>query len=86
MTPEKCDGFHVLEQKVCYPINFGNPKRLMQTQNYSETMEIVKDSHMVHFWNGMTKKIRQDVTKETPYVSLARRFCPAVFNTVEVFF
>lgn len=86
MKPERCHGFTALPKNYCYPIDFRESRKLYVVNNLKEVMTSVKSSFMVHFWNMYTSKTTQDVRFQTPYVVLARKYCPKVFGTIEMFF
>lgn len=86
MTKHSCDGFNVLPRNVCYPIPPKYHKKLFEEDEYAETMRLVNDAYMVHFYGRFSNSMRQFVNDQTPYVTLAKKYCPEVFKTIVDYF
>lgn len=74
-----CEGFHVLPNKLCYPITGLSWKMFFNEQYTEQALRAVEDSVVVHFWNNISKKTPLKVDSNAAYVVLAKQFCPKTF-------
>lgn len=78
-----CQGFHVLEQNLCYPIEYEKWEDLLTVKNSYSVMKKVEKSLVVHFWNKFSKNKKVDVRSNVPYAQLARKSCPKLIKTCD---
>jgi lactosylceramide 4-alpha-galactosyltransferase len=86
VPPQNCQGFNVLREGDCYPVEFNHWPDLMNEQNAHLVMKKVEDSFVVHFWNKFSKKKSLRVESNAPYIQLARKSCPKVIEKCEKYF
>lgn len=79
-----CDGFHVLKKSICYPIPHSFHKYFFTEQHTDQLLRRITDETIsVHFWNGLTKDFLVQIHKKSPFMILAKKFCPRVIAATE---
>lgn len=73
-----CKSFHVMRKETCYPVGGMQASQLFTDSLGPKTMEVVKDSLVVHFWNSATKGWKLKKSQSAAYIQLAKEFCPKV--------
>jgi lactosylceramide 4-alpha-galactosyltransferase len=81
-----CKGFHVIPKDMCYAIYGTQFSKLFDDADAEKTMELVKDSLLVHFWNKLSSKTVLRRNQKAAYIQLARMHCPKVFKIEKEFF
>ena len=81
-VPWTCGNFTILKQHKCYEIGWPEWDKLFKASKSRETMNRIKDSYFVHFWNDKGFKVNLSKTKDlgVPYIRLARTYCPKVMD------
>jgi len=81
-----CNGFHVLDENICYPISGIEWKKLFTEQHAGEVLQSIEQSYFVHFWNKLSQNERIACNSSAAYVQLARKFCPKTFSLCQSYF
>lgn len=82
MSPDVCEGFHVLKKFICYPIWTLRQNYPFEVQHFNYTMRAIRKSHMIHIWGNLNKENSLNINETTAYVFLAKNYCPKVFHTI----
>ncbi|XP_033183907.1 lactosylceramide 4-alpha-galactosyltransferase-like isoform X1 [Bombus vancouverensis nearcticus] len=80
MTTSRCHGFKVFSPSTFYPIHYEKWKIYFETKDKNTTMQIVDKAMAIHVWNKFSKFEKVDVNNDVPYVIIARKHCPKIFN------
>ncbi|XP_006572148.1 lactosylceramide 4-alpha-galactosyltransferase isoform X2 [Apis mellifera] len=80
MSTSRCQGFKVFPPSAFYPIHYDNWKVYFQTKNKNATMKILEKAMAIHVWNKLSSAEKVDVNSDVPYVNIARKHCPKIFN------
>jgi lactosylceramide 4-alpha-galactosyltransferase len=86
MTPERCDGFHVMPPFAFYPVHWENWKLYFDETNSDLTMRSIKQSYGIHVWNKFSINQQVRVGSKHPYGLVAQRFCPKVYESSGLIF
>ncbi|XP_070509463.1 lactosylceramide 4-alpha-galactosyltransferase-like [Chironomus tepperi] len=81
-----CNGFHVLNEDICYPINGLEWNQLFNEQHASKVLQSVEHSYFVHFWNKLSQHEKIACNSSAAYAQLARKFCPKTFSLCHEYF
>lgn len=81
-----CEGFHLLETKLCYEVPYYDYDQLFNQDYTDEVMKRTKNSIVVHFWNFMSRLTKLETSSNAAYIVKAKQFCPAVFKASGNFF
>ncbi|KAG5674234.1 hypothetical protein PVAND_004214 [Polypedilum vanderplanki] len=81
-----CNGFHVLEDSLCYPVKGTKWELLFDEKIGNEIVELTKNSLVVHFWNKLSHMQKLKCESNAAYTQLARKFCPKTMSYCEDFF
>ncbi|KAL7047420.1 hypothetical protein ACKWTF_002895 [Chironomus riparius] len=83
---KNCNGFHVLDDDVCYPISGQKWNKLFEEQHAIEVLQSVEQSYFVHFWNKLSQNEKIACNSGAAYAQLARKFCPKTFSLCQDYF
>ena len=81
MTLDRCEGLQVCPPSSFYPVHYSNWQLLFTSNASTEIMEEIKAARAVHMWNSMSKDA--EVDEDSPYMQLAREYCPIVYDGCE---
>lgn len=77
----ECEGFHIVPRQYCYPLNNPSWERYFQEADAAETMKWV-----VHFGNFLSHEKTVNINTTAPYIQMAQKYCPKVFEGRKDFF
>lgn len=81
MLPENCLGFKVYPPKGFYAVPWPKWDMFFDPEKLNKTIEMTKDSIIVHVWNNHSIKRTLDVTTKAAYNVIAKKNCPRVFSS-----
>ncbi|KAL7297980.1 hypothetical protein TKK_0008992 [Trichogramma kaykai] len=73
-----CKGFQVFHPSVFYPIPYQEWERYFHDDLDGQILKLIGKSKIIHVWNKLSK--REPVTDKSPYSTVAKQFCPRVFE------
>lgn len=79
---EQCDGFHVLAQKTCYPVDWWHWKKLFDERYADNIMKMINGAMTIHLWNTLSKRKKINIDKDTAFNRIAQIYCPRVFESM----
>lgn len=88
----KCLNFTVIPTRFCYPVFYGEWKRIFQDEHKNYIFSILNNTkaYFLHVWNKMQEfdktvfKLKFD--SRSAYMHLARTHCPKVYKSLEKYF
>lgn len=83
---KSCQGFHSLNNSLCYEISYPEWKKLMEENFTEEVLRRVENSVAVHFWNHVSRSVTLKSDSRAAYTMLGRQFCPKVMESCGEFF
>ncbi|CAO1341100.1 unnamed protein product [Diamesa serratosioi] len=86
MNIERCRGFQVLPQEYFYAISFPDYAKFFEEGYLKETMEKLKNSIIVHIWNKLSESTKLSVNSTSPYIHMAKQYCPKVIEACGEYF
>lgn len=86
MTPEKCSGFQVYPPRKFYPIPWWNWELYFDTDKFNKTIDMIKDSIIIHLWNKLSKNRKLKVNTKAVYGVVADMYCPKVYRSCGEYF
>ncbi|XP_037044794.1 lactosylceramide 4-alpha-galactosyltransferase-like [Bradysia coprophila] len=81
MTREQCKGFRVYPRSVFYAVSWERWKLFFDVSMTNTTLQLTKNSTVIHVWNDMSKKIIVRIGSHTAYEVAAKINCPRVYET-----
>lgn len=86
MTPERCLGFKVYPPSAFYAVPWPKWDLFFDTNALNKTLEMTKDSIVIHVWNKHSIKRKLKVGALAAYGVAAAKNCPTVYNSVGEYF
>ncbi|XP_017755212.1 PREDICTED: lactosylceramide 4-alpha-galactosyltransferase-like isoform X2 [Eufriesea mexicana] len=86
MTATRCHGFKVFPPSAFYPVHYYQWKVYFETKDKNATMKMLEKAMAIHVWNKLSKYEKVFVNSDVPYVVIARKHCPKIFNNCEEVF
>jgi lactosylceramide 4-alpha-galactosyltransferase len=80
LSTQRCNGFQILSNKEFFPVPYQNWELFFEESGSEETMEKIKGSFGVHFWNKLSRLTKVLVGSRQPYSLMAARACPRVYS------
>lgn len=86
MTPEKCLGFKVFSPKNFYAVPWPKWEYFFDVDKLNQTMDMIKDSMVIHAWNKHSIKQKFKVGTKAAYGLVAEKNCPKVYASTGEYF
>lgn len=86
MLPEQCLGFKVYPPSGFYAIPWPKWEMFFDPNKLNETIEMTKDSIIIHVWNNHSIKRKLNVNTKAAYNVIAKKNCPQVFSSCGDYF
>lgn len=86
MSPEQCLGFKVYPPSAFYAIPWPKWYMFFDEDKLNKTMEMIKDSTVIHVWNKHSKQRKLKVGTKAAYGVVAQKNCPKVYLSSGSFF
>ncbi|XP_030751737.1 lactosylceramide 4-alpha-galactosyltransferase-like [Sitophilus oryzae] len=83
MAGQTCKDFQIYPSNTFYPISWQDWESYFNPDKMDHVMEKIKDSYVVHVWNKLSKDKRVHLYEESPYLKLAREYCPETVRNLE---
>lgn len=85
MTEEKCQGMKVLDKILFLPIWYTGHKLFFYKRYAKKLADFVENnSYTAHIFSRMNRHMRLEKGAEAAYFILAEKYCPVVYNTLEI--
>lgn len=87
-----CGNFTVLPRDKCYPITYGEWKKIYEENFKEETLKKLfsKEAYFLHIWNKMqdfgNKHFQLLFNSDSAYMQLAKVYCPRTYESLVKFF
>lgn len=79
MTREHCDGFQLYPRSTFYAVSWSTWTWFFNPDFTNHTLELTKNSTLIHVWNDMSKKTRVKIGEGTAYEVVANKNCPKTY-------
>lgn len=79
MTHERCEGFRLYPENTFYAIAWEDWKLFFNPEVTNHTLELTKNSAVIHVWNDVSKKTRVKIGAHTAYEVAAKKNCPKIY-------
>lgn len=86
MMPEQCLGFKVYAPRGFYAIPWQKWEMFFDPDKLNKTMEMTKDSIVIHVWNKHSIKRKLKVNTKAAYGVVADMNCPKVYRSCGDYF
>ncbi|KAL5280286.1 hypothetical protein ACFFRR_004329 [Megaselia abdita] len=86
MTAERCHGFQVFPVNKFYAIHYSIWNYFFEEKFLSQTLEMTKDSLLIHVWNKMSSESKFKVGTQAAYGVYAEKFCPLIYSSIGEYF
>lgn len=86
MTPEQCLGFKVYSPQGFYAIPWPKWEMFFDPKKLNRTLELTKDSIVIHVWNKHSIKRKVKVNSKVAYGVVADANCPRVYRSCGEYF
>lgn len=83
MTRQNCNGFLVLEPKLCYEIDYREWQHFFLEESSQLVMNRTNNSFAVHFWNYLNSGQNLSKHSTAAYIRIAQQFCPKVLKAAD---
>lgn len=80
MTRERCGGFKAYPPGEFYAVPWPNWDWFFDPTKTNETLELTKNSQVVHVWNKHSIKKKVKVGSSVAYGLIAEKHCPNVYK------
>lgn len=82
---QNCNGLKIWPSNIFYPITWENQYYFFEEANFNEAIKLIDKAVGVHLWNYSTQKESVMKDKKTLLNELAIRYCPTLFETVDLY-
>ena len=86
MTQEECLGFKVYSPKGFYAVPWPKWEMFFDPKKVNKTLEMTKDSIVIHVWNKHSIKRKLKVGSKVAYGLVAEKNCPLVYRSCGDYF
>ncbi|XP_031632002.1 lactosylceramide 4-alpha-galactosyltransferase-like [Contarinia nasturtii] len=84
-TREKCVGLDLKRKQQFHPIQWRDYMMYFDVDKLNKTLELSKNSTMIHVWNDRSSHISNKVGTNNAYQVIAAKNCPSVYASSEYF-
>ncbi|XP_063709148.1 lactosylceramide 4-alpha-galactosyltransferase-like [Culicoides brevitarsis] len=85
MTVERCKGIKIFERSKFLPVPYTNHKKYFAPKLTARMVKHVeKSSFTAHIFSKMNRHFKLFKGDKAAYLSLAEKYCPVVYNTLDV--
>lgn len=81
MTREQCNGFRVYPKSAFYAISWSKWKWFFDATMTDRTLEMTKNSTVIHVWNDVSKNAKIKIGDRTAYEMAAKINCPKIYRS-----
>lgn len=81
MTYDRCNGFTVYPPNEFYAIPWRKWSWFFKPEHLHQTLELTKNSLVVHVWNKHSIKSKVEVGSQVAYGIIAEKHCPKVYQS-----
>lgn len=86
MTLERCHDFTVYPMETFYPYAWKDWKKYFDPQATAEVLRTINNSHTIHVWNDVSKKLMLKVGSSSAYSVIASQKCPQSYRASGEYF
>ncbi|EDV99384.1 lactosylceramide 4-alpha-galactosyltransferase isoform X1 [Drosophila grimshawi] len=83
---KRCLGFRVFERNAFYAVPRKHWRHFFEPKYLEETLELTRDSYLVHMWNKHSKQLPIKVGSSTAYGKYAEQHCPKTYAAAGQYF
>lgn len=80
-TRERCSGLKLQPKETFYPISWTDFLMYFGPIAREETLELAKNSTLIHVWNDRSSKIWNKIGINNAYQVAAEKNCPLVYES-----
>lgn len=84
-TRQTCRGLELKPKENFHPLAWQHYMMYFDANKLNETMELVKNTAMVHVWNDRSRLVWNKVGTNNAYQVIGARNCPLVYGSSEFF-